>query len=113
LIYHVGDVFNYDLLEVGPLNMIGLDVLHKVRPAVRSISSSSVCLNWRTDFSAWKDVRAFLHTGNRLSIILLSIHNVVENWNRKLEAIENVDDYLETIDEDRNIEVEISESIYN
>ena len=30
--------------------------------------------------------------------------------NRKLEAIENVDAYVETIDENRNIEVELSET---
>ena len=30
--------FKYDLLEVGPLNMIGFDVVNKVRAAVRSIS---------------------------------------------------------------------------
>ena len=62
-------------------------------------------MNWWTEFSSWQDFRALLHTGNRLSI-----HTVVENLNRKLEAIENVDAYVETIDENGNIEVEISES---
>ena len=38
--------FKYDLLEVGPLNMIRFDVVNKVRAAVRSISSSPVPLNW-------------------------------------------------------------------
>ena len=85
-------------------NMISLDVLKKVRAAIRSISSSPVPLNWWTEFSSWQDFRALLRTGSRLSI-----HTVVENVNRKLEAIENVDAYVETIDEIGNIEVELSE----
>ncbi len=47
--------FKYDLLEVGPLNMIRFDVVNTVRAAVRSISSSLVPLNWWTDFSFWQD----------------------------------------------------------
>jgi hypothetical protein len=38
------------------------------------------------------------------------MHTVVESLNRKFEAIENVDAYAENIDENGNIEVEISES---
>jgi hypothetical protein len=49
-------------------------------------------------FSTWQDFRALLRTGNRLSI------------HRKLKALENVDAYVETIDENGNIKVEISES---
>jgi hypothetical protein len=101
----IDDGFKYDLLEVGPLNMISLDVLKKVRAAIRSISSSPVPLNWWTEFSSWQDFRALLRTGSRFSI-----HTVVENVNRKLEAIENVDAYVETIDENGNIEVELSET---
>jgi hypothetical protein len=101
----VDDGFKYDLLEVGPLNMISLDVLKKVRAAIRSISSSPVLLNWWMEFSSWQDFRALLCTGSRLSI-----HTVVENVNRKLEAIDNVDAYVETIDENGNIEVELSET---
>jgi hypothetical protein len=85
--------------------MISLDVLNKVIAAVRSISSSPVPLNWWTEFSSWQDFRALLSTGNRLSI-----HTIVENLNHKLEAIENVDAYVETIDENGNIEFEPSES---
>jgi hypothetical protein len=83
--------------------MIGLEILNKVRAAVKSISSSLVPLNWWTEFSTWQDFRALLRTGNKLYI-----HTVVENLKRKLEAIENVD--VETINENGNIEVEISES---
>jgi hypothetical protein len=42
----VEDEYKYDLLEVGPLNMIRSDVLKRVKTAVRSISSSPVPLNW-------------------------------------------------------------------
>ena len=101
----IDDGFKYDLLEVGPLNMISLDVLKKVRAAIRSISSSPVPLNWWTEFSSWQDFRALLRTGSRLSI-----HTVVENVNQKFEAIENADAYVETIDENGNIEVELSET---
>jgi hypothetical protein len=101
----VDDGFKYDLLEVGPLNMISFDVLNKVRAVVKSISSSPVPLNLWTEFSSWHDFRALLRTGSRLSI-----HTVVENLNQKFEAIENADAYVETIDENGNIEVELSES---
>ena len=97
--------FKYDLLEVGPLNMIHFDVVNKVRAAVRSISSSPVPLNWWTEFSSWQDFRALLRTGSRLSM-----HTVVENLNHKFEAIEIADAYVETIDENGNIEIELSES---
>ena len=60
--------FKYDLLEVGPLNMIRLDVVNKVRAAVRNISSSPVPLNWWTEFSSWQDFRGLLRTGSRLSM---------------------------------------------
>jgi hypothetical protein len=32
--------FKYDLLEVGPLNMIGFDVLNKVRTAIKIFTHS-------------------------------------------------------------------------
>ena len=64
----------YDLLEVGPLNMICFDVINKVRAAVRSISSSPVPLNWWTEFSSKQDFGALLRTGSRLFM-----HTVVED----------------------------------
>ena len=97
--------YKYDLLEVGPLNMISLDVVNIVRAAVRSISSSLIPLNWWTDFSSWQDFRALLRTGTRLSM-----HTVVENLNQMFEAMEIADAYVETIDENGNIEIELSES---
>ena len=86
--------------------MVRFDVVNKVRAAVRSISSSPVPLNWWTEFSSWQDFsRAPLRTGS-----ILSMHTVVENLNHKLEAIEITDVYVETIDENGNIEIELSES---
>ena len=38
------------------------------------------------------------------------MHTVVENLNHKFEAIEIADAYIETIDENGNIEIELSES---
>ena len=78
----VEDEYKYDLLEVGPLNMIRSDVLKRVKTAVRSISSSTVPLNWWTEFSSWQDIRALRRTGSKLSI-----HRIVENLNRELVAI--------------------------
>ena len=78
--------YKYDLLEVGPLNMISLDVVNIVRAAVRSISSSLLPLNWWTDFSSWQDFRALLRTGT-----ILSMHTVVENLNQIFEAMEIAD----------------------
>ena len=46
----------------------------------------------------------FLRTGSKLSI-----QRIVENLNRELEAIESVNAYIGTIDENGSIEIEISE----
>jgi hypothetical protein len=62
-------------------------------------------LKWWTEFSSWQDFITLLRTGSRLSI-----HTVVENVYRKLEAIQNVVAYVETIEENGNIEVELSET---
>ena len=59
----------------------------------------SVPLNWWTKFSSWQDFRALLRTGRRLSM-----HTVVENLNHIFEAIDIADAYVETIDENGNIE---------
>jgi hypothetical protein len=99
------DGFKYDLPEVRPLNMISLDVVKKVRAAIRSISSSPIPFNWWTELSFCKDFRVLLRTGSRFSV-----HTVVENVNQKLEAMENVNAYVETIDENGNIEVELSKN---
>ena len=75
----VEDGFKYDLLEVLPLNMIGLDVLNKAWKEVGGITSSPVPFNWWTDFSSWQDFCALLDTSKSLSI-----HTVVKNLNREL-----------------------------
>ena len=85
--------------------MINSDILNKVRSAARSISSSPVPVNWWTEFYSWQDFSALLCTGNRLPI-----HNVVEELNQKLEAKDNVDAYVEAIDENGNVGFELSES---
>ena len=94
---HADVRFTYNLLEVGPLNMIHFDVVNKVRAAVRSISSSPVSLNWWTEFSSLQDFRAPLRTGSRLTM-----HTAL---NHIFEAMEIADAYVETIDENGNIEV--------
>ena len=65
-------------------------------------------LNWWTEFSSWQDLRALRRTGSKLSI-----HRIVENLNQELEAIESVNAYTGTIDENGSIEIEISEENLN
>jgi hypothetical protein len=65
-----------------------------------SVSSSPVPLNWWTEFSSWQDLRALHRTGSKLSI-----HRIVENLNRDLEAIGSVNAYIGTIDENGSIDV--------
>ena len=74
-----------DQLKVVPLNMISSNVLQRVKTALPSISSSPIPLNLWTEFSSWQDFRVLLHTGSKLSI-----HRIVKNLRRELEAIENV-----------------------
>ena len=44
----VEDEYKYDLLEVGPLNMISSDVLNGVKTVVWTISFSPIPLYWWT-----------------------------------------------------------------
>ena len=99
----VEEEYKYDLLEVGPLNMIGSDVLKRVKTAVRSISSSPVPLNWWTEFFFMAGLKSPCHTRRKLSI-----HRILENLIRELEAIKSVNAYIGTIDENGSIEIKIS-----
>ena len=63
----------------------------------------SIIALW-TEFSYWKDFRALLCTGTKLSI-----HTVVANLKRDFECLEEVDAYIETIDENGNIVIQVDE----
>ena len=74
---HIGCCFyhnnsRYDLLELGPLNMINSNLLIRISTILQGISSHDVPRNWWTDFSSWSDLRALLRTGT-----LLPIHRVL------------------------------------
>ena len=98
-------IYTHDLVEEGPLNMISSDILSRVQRAIRRISSDTVPVNWWTEFSSWEDFRGLLRTGTKLSI-----HTVVENLTSNMETLESFDTYVETVDENGNIEIEISEN---
>ena len=97
--------YSHDLVQVGPLNMICSEVISAVKRKARMISSYNVPVNWWTDFSSWQDFRGLLRSG-----IKLAIHEVVENLNRNLVTQEGFEAYVENIDENGNIEIEITEN---
>jgi len=97
--------YTHDLVQVGPLNMIRSEIMSAVKQEVRLISSYIVPVNWWTDFSTWQDFRGLLRTGTELAI-----HKVVEKFNSNLETFEGIEAYVENIDENGNIEIEITEN---
>ena len=104
--YEDGSLFyTLDLVQVGPLNMICSEVISAVKREARMISSFHVPVNWWIDFSTWQDFRGLLRSG-----IKLAIHEVVENLNRNLVTSEGFEAYVENIDENGNIEIEITEN---
>ena len=97
--------YTHDLVQVGPLNMIRSEFISAVKQEVRTITSYIVPVNWWTDFSSWQDFRGLLRTGTELAI-----HKVVKKFNRNLETFEGIEAYVENIDENGNIEIEITEN---
>ena len=97
--------YTHDLVQVGPLNMICSEDLSVVKREARTISSYDVPVNWWTDFSSWEEFRGLIRSGTNLPI-----HKVVENCNRNLKTLESVEAYIENIDENGNIEIEITEN---
>ena len=74
------------------------------KPQFKASSQHRFLSTGRIELSWCQDWRALLHTVSKLSI-----HKIVENLNRELEAIESVNAYIGTIDENGSIEIEISE----
>ena len=58
------------------------------------MSLVDVPMNWCTEFSTWKDYRGLLRTGT-----ILNIHEIVRNFNKTFETIEDIDAYIKNIDE--------------
>ena len=67
----------YNLVEVGPLNMIDPHILSRIARTLQGISLLNVPKNWWTEFSTWRDFQALIRTGT-----LLSVHRVVEHIGR-------------------------------
>ena len=97
--------YTHDLVQVGPLNMICPRKLSRVKSKVRSISLVDVPINWWTEFSTWEDYRGLLRTGTTLKI-----HEIVKNFSKPFETVEDIDAYIENIDENGNLEIGLSEN---
>ena len=95
--YHTNS--SYDLLELGPLNMINSNLLMKISKILQGISSHDIPRNWWTDFSSWSDLRALLRTGT-----LLPIHRVLQFINQSTETLPNLETSNQMIDENEAIE---------
>ena len=100
--------YTQDLVQVGPLNMICSRKLSRVKSKVRSISLDDVPINWWTEFSTWEDYRGLLRTGT-----ILKIHEIVKNFSKPFETVEDIDAYIENIDENGNLEIGLSENNEN
>ena len=97
---------SYELVEVGPLNMLCPRLLSRLHKILQEISSEEdISKNWWTEFSSWQDLRALLRTGTTLSI-----HRVVHYLRERFEEIKDYDIYTEMIDENGNIEVVLVEN---
>ena len=94
----------YNLVEFGPLNMINSQTLSIISAILQKISSDDVPKSWWIEFSTWRDFKALLRTGS-----MLSIHRVVKYMTENLENVHGFDVTIDTIDENGNIEIAITE----
>ena len=94
----------YELVEVGPLNMLCPELLSRIHIILQGISSEDISKNWWTEFSSWKDLRALLRTGTTLSI-----HRVVHYLRIRLQEINAYESTINMIDENGNIDIIIEE----
>ena len=92
-------------MQYGPLNTIISNNLRNVKKAFLDISSSSIKSNWWTEFYSWEDFKALLHTGSKLSF-----HTVVAKLRRNFKYLQNAKAYIETIDDNRDIVVQVDET---
>ena len=50
-------------------------------------------MNWWTEFSSWEDYRGLLRTRT-----IFKIHEIVKNFSKCFETVENIDTDIENID---------------
>ena len=98
-------ILNFELVQCGPLNTIKSNNLRKVTKTFLDISSSSIKSNWWTEFSSWEDFKVLLRTGSKLSI-----HRVVAKFRRDFKYLQNAKAYIETIDDNGDIVVQVDEA---
>ena len=84
--------------------MINSQTLSEISAILQKISSVDVPKNWWIEFSTWRDFQALLRTGS-----MLSIHRAVKYMSENLENVHGFDVTIDTIDENGNIEIAITE----
>ena len=94
--------FNH--LETGPFNGPDPYKIKIIKEILSDISSHQVTSNWWRDFSTWEDFNGLLHSGTKLSM-----HAVVSRINKNLKTIQNFSSYIEWIDENGNIQINLEE----
>ena len=100
--------YTHNLVQVDPQNMICSRTLPKVKSNLRSISLVDVPMNWWKEFSSRHEFRGLLCTKTKLKI-----HEIVKNFSKHFETVEDIDAYIENIDENGNLEIGLSENNEN
>ena len=64
------------------------------------ISLVDVPMKWWTEFYSWQDYGGIPRTGKTLKI-----HEIVKNFGKLFETVEDIDAYIENIDENGDLEI--------
>ena len=90
--------------EIGPFNMPEPTHFKEIKEALQNITLTPIISNWWTDFSSWEDFHGLFRTGTKLSM-----HSVVIEVNTRLKAINQGFCYIDNIDNNGNIIIELHE----
>ena len=90
--------------EIGPFDIPEPSHFKEIKEALQHISSTEITSNWWTDFSSWEDFHGVFRTGSKLSM-----HSVVIEVNTRLKSIKHGFSYIDQIDENGNIVIELHE----
>ncbi len=94
----------FNNLEIGPFNRPNPNKIKMIKDILSDIPSNQVTSNWWRDFSTWEDFHSLLRSGAKLSM-----HGVVSKLNENLKLIQNSLSYIEWIDENGNIHINLEE----
>ena len=93
-------------LEIGPMNRPDQFTMKLIKQILSDITSKEVTTNWWSEFSTWEDFWGIIRSGTNLSI-----HKVVSRINESLESLPNSSAYIEWIDENGNIQINLEENL--